>query len=93
MVWSAHCFGNNGIHIEKLILKQLGVWFGLPIALATMVSIIVSAYFIQTISTEISAYIGFSTLMAHIGMTTGILVLLLICYFISTWLLFQRGIK
>lgn len=85
--------GVENIHIEKLILKQLGVWFGLPIALATMVSIIVSAYFIQTISTEISAYIGFSTLMAHIGMTTGILVLLLICYFISTWLLFQRGIK
>lgn len=79
--------------IGRLVLKQLGVWFGLPIIVAITVSTVVIAYFIQTISAEISAYIGFGTLMLQIGMTVGILVLLLICYFISTWILFKRSIK
>lgn len=79
--------------IGKLVLKQLGVWFGLPIALAIIVAVVVIAYFIQTISAEIIAYIGFDVLMAQIGITAGILVLLLICYFASTWLLFQRSIR
>ena len=79
--------------IGKLVLKQLGVWFGLPIALAIIVAVVVIAYFIQTISAEIIAYIGFDMLMAQIGITAGILVLLLICYFASTWLLFQRSIR
>lgn len=78
--------------IGKLVLKQLSVWFGLPILVAVMVSTIVIAYFIQTVSAEISAYIGFGTLILQIGITTGILVLLLICYFISTWILFRRSI-
>lgn len=78
--------------IGKLVLKQLSVWFGLPILVAVMVSTVVIAYFIQTVSAEISAYIGFGTLMLQIGITTGILVLLLLCYFISTWILFRRSV-
>lgn len=49
--------------------------------------------FIQTISAEISAYIGFSTLMLQIGATMGILAILLICYFISTWIIFRRSVN
>lgn len=79
--------------IGKLVLKQLGVWFGLPIVVAIVVASIVIVYFIQTISAEISAYIGFHVLMLQIGMTTGILVLLLVCYFICTWILFRRSIN
>ena len=78
--------------IGKLVLKQLGVWFGLPIIVALIVSAIVIVYFIQTVSAEISAYIGFGTLMTQSGMTVGILALLLLSYFISTWILFQRSI-
>ena len=79
--------------IGRLVLKQLGVWFGLPILVGVIVSVVVIVYFIQTVSAEISAYIGFRTLMLQIGMTAGILALLLICYFISTWILFKRSIK
>ena len=78
--------------IGKLVLKQLGVWFGLPVAVAVLVSAVVVVYFMQTVSAEISAYIGYGTLMAQIGVTVGILVILLICYFLSTWLLFRRAI-
>ena len=77
---------------EQLILKQLAVWFGLPITIATFVSIIVVAYFFETISAQISAYIGIGTLLTQVGAMVCILVLLLICYFISTWILFQKAV-
>ena len=79
--------------IGRLVLKQLSVWFGLPILVAVIVATVVIAYFIQTVSAEISAYIGFGALLLQMGMIAGILVLLLICYFISTWILFKRCIK
>lgn len=85
--------GVEETHIGKLVLKQLGVWFGLPVVVAIIVSTIVIIYFIQAIWAEISAYIGFATLMVQIGMTVSILALLLACYFISTWLLFKKSIK
>ena len=78
--------------IGKLVLKQLSVWFGFPIIVSVIVSTVVLTYFIQTVATEISAYIGFGTLILQLGITIGILVLLLICYFISTWILFRRSI-
>lgn len=84
--------GVEEAHINKLILKQLSVWFGLPILVAVVVATVVIAYFVQTISAEISAYIGFGALLFQIGATAGILLLLLICYFISTWLLFRSKI-
>ena len=85
--------GIEEAQIGKLVLKQLGVWFGLPIIVAIIVSTVVIAYFIQTVSAEISAYIGFGTLMVQIGMTVGILLSLLICYFIATWILFKSSIS
>lgn len=75
---------------EHLILKQLAVWFGLPIIIAAFVSTIIVAYFFETISAEISAYIGIGALLTQVGAMVCILVLLLICYFISTWILFQK---
>ena len=79
--------------ISKLILKQLSVWFGLPILVAIIVAAVMIGYFVQTISAEISAYIGFTTLLLQIGMTVGILVLLLICYFLSTWIIFRHSVN
>lgn len=80
-------------NIRKLVLKQLGVWFGLPIVVAIGVSTVVIVYFLQTISAEISAYIGIGTLLLQIGTTVSILLLLLVGYFVSTWILFRRSIE
>ena len=77
---------------ERLILKQLAVWFGLPVTLAAFVSVIVIAYFFEAISAQISAYIGMGTLLAQVGATVCILCVLLICYFITTWILFQKAV-
>ncbi|MCM1050137.1 MAG: FtsX-like permease family protein [Clostridiales bacterium] len=80
-------------NISRLILKQLSVWFGLPIIIAIVVSAVVISYFIHAISAEISAYIGISALMLQIGATVGILAILLFCYFLSTWVIFRRSIN
>lgn len=77
---------------EHLILKQLAVWFGLPITVAAFVLIIVVSYFFKTISAQISAYIGIGALLTQVGAVVCILVLLLICYFISTWILFRKAV-
>ena len=79
--------------LHTLVLKQLGVWFGMPITAAIVVAIIVIGYFLQSVSAEISAYIGCGALMRQIGIIVGIFALLLSCYFLSTWLLFQRSIR
>ena len=79
--------------LHTLVLKQLGVWFGMPITAAIVVAIIVIGYFLQSVSAEISAYIGCGALMVQVGIIIGILFLLLICYFISTWILFKRSIS
>ncbi len=78
--------------VQTLVLQQLGIWFGLPIISAILVSAVIITYFIQTISAEIAAYIGFSALYLLSSVTAGILVMLLVCYFLSTWILFQRAV-
>lgn len=78
--------------LEHLVLKQLAVWFGLPILVAVFVSIIVVVYFFEMISAQISAYIGFGVLLTQVGMMACVFALLLICYFVSTWILFKRSI-
>ncbi|MCM1090102.1 MAG: ABC transporter permease [Butyrivibrio sp.] len=87
-----HKLGVDKHETEHLILKQLAVWFGLPITVAAFVSSIVIAYFFETISAEISAYIGVGALLTQVGVVVCILVLLLICYFISTWILFRKAV-
>lgn len=79
--------------LHTLVLKQLGVWFGMPITAAIVLAMIVIGYFLQSVSAEISAYIGCGALMRQIGIIVGIFALLLSCYFLSTWLLFQRSIR
>lgn len=78
--------------IKSLVLKQLGVWFGLPVAIAAGVSGLIITCFMQAVSAEISAYIGAKALLGQVAVTASILMFLLICYFISTWLLFEKSI-
>lgn len=79
--------------VRNLILKQLGVWFGLPVTVAVLAAAVLSAYFFDTIKAQIAAYIGFGTLLTQVAITAGILFLLLICYFISTWILFKKSVE
>lgn len=78
--------------IGRLILKQLAVWFGLPIITAIIISVVVVAYFLQMISVQLAAYVGFGELMAQVGVILSILLGLLVCYFVSTWTLFRKSV-
>lgn len=78
--------------IGSLMLKQLGIWFGLPVVVALSAAAVLVSCFIQTVSAQITAYIGFGTLLAQIAMTGSILLALLGCYFISTWILFRQSV-
>lgn len=83
--------GTEESDIKKLMRKQLRVWFGLPITVAVIVSFVVVAYFIQSVSNEIASYIGFDKLLLQVGITVAVLILLLVCYYISTWILFSKS--
>lgn len=77
---------------NRLVVRQLCVWFGLPIAMAALVSSVLVVYFFQTISVQIAAYIGLGTLLVQVGAITAVLVVLLLCYFVSTWILLKRSV-
>ena len=83
--------GTEESDIKKLMRKQLRVWFGLPITVAVIVSFVVVAYFIQSVSNEIASYIRFDKLLLQVGITVAVLILLLVCYYISTWILFSKS--
>lgn len=79
--------------IGRLILQQLGVWFGLPVTVAVAVAAVALGCFARTIAAEISAYIGGAALAAQMAATAGVLAILLLCYFVSTWILFRRSVE
>ena len=78
--------------IDKLILKQMCVWFGIPTIVALIGCIIFIYYFVQYRSKEIITYIGTGVFVQNIGMSIGIIVLILGIYFMLTYLLFKRNI-
>ena len=79
--------------IHSLILKQLGLWFGLPVGMAVLVSGIFSAYLFLAYQTEIRAYIGFLTLFGQVAAVFAVMALIFLCYFVATWILFKRTVK
>ena len=87
-----HKLGVDGQEAERLIIKQLAVWFGLPVVTAVLISVIIVVYFFEMISAQITAYVGWGTLMAQVGIMVCILGILLGCYFVSTWMLFRRAV-
>lgn len=78
---------------NRLLLKQMGFWFGLPIIVAIVSITIFMLYFFFTTSIQIHAYINVTMLLEQLLSTIAILILLFICYFIVTWILLHRSIS
>lgn len=78
---------------SRLIVRQIGIWFGLPVLSAVLGALGFTFYLFHTYTAEINAYIGFETLLGQTGVILAVLVVLLFCYFISTWLLFKRIVE
>ena len=79
--------------IEKIIVKQLTVWFGLPIITAIIISGIVIVCFFRMISVQIMAYVSFDELLRQIFAILLILICLLVCYLSSTWVILKKSIS
>lgn len=79
--------------IGRLVLRQLGVWFGLPVVTAVCVAAVIVIYYVQSVSVQVTAYIGFGALLAQMSLTGVILFLLLFSYFVSTWILFKSSVE
>ncbi|MDE6622352.1 MAG: ABC transporter permease [Lachnospiraceae bacterium] len=84
-----HKLGVEQHEQERLAFKQLAVWFGLPILVAVLMSILIIACFFQTIAVQIAAYVGWIVLLHQVAVMAGILGSLLLCYFIITYMLFK----
>lgn len=80
-------------HIRKLILKQLGIWFGVPVMVAILLVGAFLLFLFVGFSIQITAYIGIRKLLQQACLILLILCVLLSCYFVSTWTLFKRSVS
>lgn len=80
-------------HIRRLIMRQLLVWFGLPVMTALLAAAVITVYFFHMIGAQIAAYMGMGTLLIRIAAVLLVLALLLGCYFVSTWRMFLRAVR
>lgn len=88
-----HRLGVEQQEKERLALKQLAVWFGLPVSVAAFMSVLIIACFFQTIAVQITAYVGWHALLLQVAVMVGILGALLLCYFVITYMLFRPAIQ
>lgn len=80
-------------HIRRLVVKQLGIWFGVPVMVALLISSAFILFLFIGFSLQIKTYIGAWKLLQQVGTILLILFALLLCYFTSTWILFRKSIS
>jgi putative ABC transport system permease protein len=80
-------------HINSLVLKQLSFWFGLPVCVAVIAAVAFVWYFFNAISAQISAYVGVEALTLQISYISVIILILFVCYFVITRMLFLLTIQ
>ena len=78
--------------LHRLITRQLAFWFGLPVGVAACFALVVVPFFFATISTEITAYLGFSVLLPQVGGHRRHPAALLAAYYAATYTLFRRAV-
>lgn len=84
--------GVESSHINRLVRRQLGFWFGLPVGAAVFCTGIFMLFITQVYQAEITAYVGMGSLMGQFGAVILLVALLLGSYYISAWYLFHRMI-
>lgn len=77
--------------IHKVIFRQLMLWFGLPVCMAVVLAGIFFLYLLFIFKTQITVYIGMGKPMWQVVIMLSVLLILLISYFVSTLLLFEKS--
>lgn len=79
--------------IRKVVKKQMGFWFGIPVILAILTGGSILFSFFQCYSDELLAYVGSDALMSNVVFILSAIITILVCYFITTWILFIKNIE
>lgn len=82
--------GMDKTEINAIIVKQMAVWFLLPVFFAVVSSVIFFNFYLNSFRDYLDIYIGISNLMHSIAATFLILLLLFLCYFVGTWFVFSK---
>lgn len=79
--------------IRKVVEKQMVFWFGIPVLLSILSggSILISFY--QGYSDKLLTYVGSDALMSNVVFILSAIITILVCYFITTWILFIKNIE
>ncbi|WBW98122.1 FtsX-like permease family protein [Oceanirhabdus sp. W0125-5] len=77
---------------SKLILKQIGIYFNIPIIAALLGAGVFLYVFGKQTSREIYSYMGSDVFMMNIAISIIMVVSIYVCYFIATYLGFKRNI-
>ncbi|WOO38743.1 FtsX-like permease family protein [Anaerocolumna sp. AGMB13020] len=79
--------------INRIICWQMGLWFGLPIFTAGISALITGNFYIKWMNLIIETLIGRKDFLESLTEMLLIILVLLGCYFISTWILFKKNIE
>lgn len=78
--------------ISKIVLKQIAIYFIMPISIA-IIGVIVFIYnFFGLLSSQITSYIGDKAFIANIIVAFILIISIYICYFVATYYTFKRNI-
>ena len=85
--------GIESKEIQKIILKQISIYFIIPIFIA-MIGVILFIYNLFGLySTQIQAYIGYNAFLLNITLAILLMFLIYLCYYIATYFAFKRNIS
>lgn len=79
--------------IYKIVLKQISIYFIIPVFIALVGVIVFSCNYFKVIETEISFYVGDKDFIANIVFAVILLISIYIVYFLGTYYTFKRNIN
>lgn len=85
--------GITNKEVNKIILKQISVYFIMPISIAIIGFVIFMCNFTKVISQQINSYIGDTAFIFNIGIALVLILIIYVWYFIGTYYTFKRNVK
>lgn len=85
--------GIDNKEINKLILKQISLYFIMPIAIAVIGFLIFLYNYTKIFKNEINIYIGDKAFIFNVVISLGLILTIYICYFVATYYTFKRNIE
>lgn len=80
-------------NIYKIVLKQISIYFIIPVFIAIVGVIVFSCNYFKLIETEIAFYVGDKAFIANIVFAVILLISIYIAYFLGTYYTFKRNIN